>query len=673
MAKENWRKSDKKKFRNLLIAIAIIVGLVPAVVIGVFFYFNTHGLLMEHLRNSQINTVNLDAQILNQIFTTDTRIIGHTAKDPRLLTAPNLTKEEFESSENALRKYFKTTIGDYPNFSDLYIGTKSGKFFIYPKQDLPQGYDPRVRPWYKAAIEADGPVITEPYKDASTGKWVITAACKVTDKNGNVIGVVGGDVFLDALTGMMKSARLTPHSYLAILSQDGKVLVDPYPKLIGLNLAKYDWGKKIIDQKEGELTYTLEGITKFTSFVPLQNGWIAMIITPVSDISNVISHARNISILLIVLIGGGAVVALVLVLNYATEPLKYFTMLGNKFDQNDLTYEFKTNRNDEIGDLFRRFNKALNNLREVIKNIATSSEKVGEVSQVVGEHEERLAGITEEITEFLNDSKADFSNMASSVEETNASIEEIASASQTLAKAAQEASEAATSIDETIKELTQIAAKAKDSMTNTENSAMETAKIAQGLDESSKKIGEIVDAINKIAEQTNLLALNAAIEAARAGEAGKGFAVVAEEIRGLAEETKQSTANISKIIEEVQSKTTQAVEATKESTESVSESAEQVDEMATKFEEIASNINQITSTIENIAAASQEQSASTEEITSGITDLTNRIQNMDEGMEHLMERLREQGTIRDELAQAVRELQQAYDEYKKQLSKLKYE
>ena len=673
MEKESWRKSKRRKFRNILILIAVVIGLVPAITIGVFAYYEMLNTFDSNLKVSMANTVSLDAQLFNQILATDMKIIGHMAKDPRLLTADNLTKESFESPDNTLRKYFKTTIKDYPFFSSLYIGTTSGKFFIYPKQELPTGYDPRVRPWYKSAMNADGPVVTEPYKDASTGKWVVTAACKVVDKNGNVIGVIGGDVFLDALNGMLKAAELTPHSYLAIISESGKVLIDPYPKLIGLDISKYEWGKKIITEKQGSLSYTLEGITKLTSFTPLQNGWIAMIITPKSDLVSMADHMRNIAILMIALIGGGSVLVLVFVLNYATAPLKEFTLLGNKFEENDLTYEFKVKRNDEIGDLFQRFNKALQNLRNVIKTIAHSSDKVGNVAENIAQHEEKLSQITNEITDFLIESKSNFSNMASSVEETNASIEEIASASQTLAKAAQEASEAANNIDETIKDLSQIAESAKDSMNNTENSALETAQIAQGLAESSKKIGEIVDAINKIAEQTNLLALNAAIEAARAGEAGKGFAVVAEEIRGLAEETKQSTANISKIIEEVQLKTNQAVEATQKSTQSVSESAKEVDEMATKFEEIASNINQITSTIENIAAASQEQSASTEEITSGITDLTNRIQDVDEGMERLMERINEQAGIRDELAQAVQDLQAAYANYKKELSKLKFE
>ncbi|NIR60328.1 MAG: methyl-accepting chemotaxis protein, partial [Gammaproteobacteria bacterium] len=54
---------------------------------------------------------------------------------------------------------------------------------------------------------------------------------------------------------------------------------------------------------------------------------------------------------------------------------------------------------------------------------------------------------------------------------------------------------------------------------------------------------------------------NATIEAARAGEAGKGFAVVAEEVKSLASQTATATDKIRTQIEQMQSETSQSVEA----------------------------------------------------------------------------------------------------------------
>lgn len=96
------------------------------------------------------------------------------------------------------------------------------------------------------------------------------------------------------------------------------------------------------------------------------------------------------------------------------------------------------------------------------------------------------------------------------------------------------------------------------SVDNATRQMNEMAERQVNVSEFARNIEKAVDAsmtiivsIQSIANRTNLLSLNASIEAARAGEAGRGFAVVAGEVQNLAKSTKDTTDNISKLLQDV--------------------------------------------------------------------------------------------------------------------------
>ncbi len=133
------------------------------------------------------------------------------------------------------------------------------------------------------------------------------------------------------------------------------------------------------------------------------------------------------------------------------------------------------------------------------------------------------------------------------------------------------------------------------------------------LGERTKEIGNIVKVITEVAQQTHLLAINAAIEAARAGEAGRGFAVVAEEIRQLAENTSRSAERISGIVEEVTTRSVEAMRAVKGSTQQLVDGRDQLSAIVEALQNIVATVTAGTDRVQIISRLAREQIAGAEQ------------------------------------------------------------
>ena len=79
---------------------------------------------------------------------------------------------------------------------------------------------PSARPWYAAALQRDGLIVTEPYLFASNGELGVTIAVPLPGK----IGVLASDINLASLQDFLAGLKLPANGMAAILDGQGRVL-----------------------------------------------------------------------------------------------------------------------------------------------------------------------------------------------------------------------------------------------------------------------------------------------------------------------------------------------------------------------------------------------------------------------------------------------------------------
>ncbi len=307
----------------------------------------------------------------------------------------------------------------------------------------------------------------------------------------------------------------------------------------------------------------------------------------------------GLSIVIIVLISASIVLLITRNLNTMLESLKDIAS-----GEGDLTKRIEQNSEDEIGALIHWFNQFMEKLHSSIDNVVKSIEPLTRLSLDLRDMTNKTAEITSEQSQATDD-------VTRSVDEMFSSVQNVAQNASSAASAAKEA-------DAEAKAGRAVVTQSVESINDLASEVERAATVIGKLESDTENVGTILDVIKGIAEQTNLLALNAAIEAARAGEQGRGFAVVADEVRTLASRTQDSTQEIQRVIEELQSAARSAAEVMSHSQEQANASVEQAAKTDSSLATITEKVGSITSMNMEIADATGEQEKVSNSIKSNV-------------------------------------------------------
>lgn len=392
------------------------------------------------------------------------------------------------------------------------------------------GYEPdgtvdfTQRSWYIKARESGEIHYESPYKDADSGRPVITLS-KSVSVNGQVIGVLAEDIFIDRVVEIVNQCEVEGNSYAMLIDQNMGLMVHPNEAYGYVN----DEPVALADlqgQPYGELIKAMtgsgsdgviwvkdyDGVTRGIVVSEVSGGWhMAVAVERAVLYRDTLSLVNGFIVAAVI----SLILGMVVIVPIINEILK---KLLEVLSASEEAVFHINNSSQQLGDVTENM---VSGARQINLRMQNVSSIMDEQYKRVNDGREKLTQLDQQISIF----EKQFAQMQDATMAVNEKIDENMTVVETLRTRTHSSMESISGLLEEVDE----------------------------LETKSKDITDIISTIIGISQQTNILALNASVEAARAGEAGRGFAVVAEEIRILSNRIQESVGSISNLITEIQS------------------------------------------------------------------------------------------------------------------------
>lgn len=243
-------------------------------------------------------------------------------------------------------------------------------------------FEPRERPWFKAAMASAAPTWTSIYIDFKTSELVATRARRVLDAKGEFAGVVATDLSLQQVNGFLHQLPLSAHGLAMVTETDGQLIgvsrgphLRPVPGGGNARLNAADSADPMVVETNravraliGTATATAPRTGTFTGqdgrivqvgYARLRDDagldWLIMVAVPRHDFLHEVERNFVRTGVLAALAAVAVVAVGLLVLSTVTRQLRLLADAARQVGQGRLSTPLTSTRKDELGELTRSF------------------------------------------------------------------------------------------------------------------------------------------------------------------------------------------------------------------------------------------------------------------------------------------------------------------------------
>jgi methyl-accepting chemotaxis protein len=348
--------------------------------------------------------------------------------------------------------------------------------------------------------------------------------------------------------------------------------------------------------------------------------------------------------------------------NRISQPLEKIIKAMSEAEKGHLNTRLRFDSQDEFQRVSESFNRMLEGICLMIARVLGTSDNLATSSQQLSSASVESAATLLDISKNVNGINQSSLEILYNLEKTSNSVDSFSLSAQQVASLAADAVESVNITTDAVDVGGRTVKKSVDMIGKIKESVDVATQVILDLNSASLQISEIVNTITAIATQTNLLALNAAIEAARAGEQGKGFTVVAGEVRKLAEESAEAADAIATRIENILTKTQNAVDSMTLGRGRVDEGIRIIRDVSSGLDSIILNVNAVNKKITEISAISSDQSESSLNMAKTIEDITSLTKDTTERLGVVATSVEQQTTTVSQVSTATEDLATLADE-----------